>query len=69
MRTATNQLFNRLEEDDDDGDVVRRAVVFGQLDELLTDQVKIIWKRQQMDKSIIRPLEETASSNQNCGPN
>ena len=56
-------MFDRLEEDDDDGDVVGGAVVFGQLDELLTDQVEIIWKRQQKNKSIIRPKEEPGWSN------
>jgi hypothetical protein len=39
-------LFDGLEEDDDDGDVIGRPVVFGQLDKFLTDKVEIIWKRE-----------------------
>ncbi len=39
------QFFDGFEEDNDDSDVVWRAVVFGESGELLADQVKIIWKR------------------------
>ena len=39
------QLFDGFEEDDDDGDVIGRAVVFGQLDEFLAYEVEIVWKK------------------------
>jgi len=38
-----DQLFDGFEEDNNDGDVIGRALVFGQCHKFLTDQVKVIW--------------------------